>query len=78
MRGYQPQPYPGKMFLYRSHAQPVLPGEWHRRDMGWGGLPAGGLVVTHVQGNHDTILTEPHVRGLARRVRAALTAVQAQ
>ncbi len=76
LRNYVPQVYPGTMCLFRARTQPLAPGDWHRRDMGWGGLPAGGLTVTDIPGNHETLLDEPHVHILARKLRAALTAAR--
>jgi amino acid adenylation domain-containing protein len=76
LRSYVPQPFPGKMFLFRARSQPLTPGDWHLPDMGWGQLPLGGLTAVEVPGTHCSIMREPGVQELARHLRAALTSVQ--
>jgi amino acid adenylation domain-containing protein len=77
MRNYVPLPYPGKVHLYRARAQALLPGDWHRADMGWKGLAQGGLAITQVPGTHDSIVLGRQVETLARRLGADLAAAQA-
>jgi amino acid adenylation domain-containing protein len=72
LRSYTPRPYPGKMFLFRASAQPLSPGDWHKTDMGWHGLPRGGLMVRTIPGNHDSILRDPYVRALAQELHTVL------
>jgi amino acid adenylation domain-containing protein len=74
LRSYVPQSYPGRTVLFRARTQPLLPGDWHRRDMGWGKL-TGALVVQDVPGHHYSILHEPNVAVLAAALRQALAAV---
>jgi acyl-coenzyme A synthetase/AMP-(fatty) acid ligase/thioesterase domain-containing protein len=76
VRTYVPRPYPGRLTLFRAHGQPLAPGAWHEYDMGWGSLPAGGVEVHHVPGNHDRILMEPHVQTLASQLRTSLLKAQ--
>jgi thioesterase domain-containing protein len=40
--------------------------------MGWGRLARGGVEIHHVAGDHENMLVEPHVRVLARELRAAI------
>jgi thioesterase domain-containing protein len=42
------------------------------RDMGWSRLARGGVEVHHVAGDHENMLVEPHVRVLARELRACI------
>jgi thioesterase domain-containing protein/acyl carrier protein len=70
VRDYVPRVYPGRVAVFRARTQPL----WrsHQPDLGWGRL-AGGGVETHVlPGDHDSIITEPDVQGLARHLAKAL------
>jgi thioesterase domain-containing protein len=42
--------------------------------MGWGGWAAGGIDAQPVPGGHLDMVLEPHVRVLAKRLRACLAA----
>ena len=44
----------------------------HQPDKGWSRLAAGGVEVRPVPGNLFTMLQQPHVRGLAKQLRACL------
>jgi acyl-CoA synthetase (AMP-forming)/AMP-acid ligase II/thioesterase domain-containing protein/acyl carrier protein len=66
---YVPRPYPGRVVLLRARRQPLFYPP--PPDMGWGRL-ARAVEVCEVPGTHGTILDEPHVAGLARRLRAVL------
>jgi NADPH:quinone reductase-like Zn-dependent oxidoreductase/thioesterase domain-containing protein/acyl carrier protein len=71
---YRPPSYAGQVLLFRARAQPIF-GE-HNPDMGWGSFITGGLTIRHIWGTHDTILTEPTVRALAKELKAALDQVE--
>jgi thioesterase domain-containing protein len=68
---YVPQPYPGRLILFRATKVSVDP------TLGWDGLASGGIDVYDVPGKHNTIetegmLTEPHVSVLAEKLKACL------
>jgi thioesterase domain-containing protein len=72
---YRPQVYPGGIVLFRAaeiagafaHVGPVL---------GWDGLAEQGIEVHEIPGNHDTLVVEPNVEVLVRRLKASLEAAQ--
>jgi len=49
----------------------------HHSDMGWGRLAPCGVDVFEVPGNHISMLQPPHVRVLAHRLEACITAALA-
>jgi hypothetical protein len=49
----------------------------HQSDMGWGRLAPCGVDVFEVPGNHISMLQPPHVRVLAHRLEACITAALA-
>jgi amino acid adenylation domain-containing protein len=65
MRGYQPDPYKGRVTLFRARTfglrQRVV------RDRGWGRL-ADFVDVQVIKGNHASILRDPAVRHLAAAI----------
>jgi amino acid adenylation domain-containing protein len=67
---YAPQPYPGRIMLFRARARPLL----HSldRDLGWGKLAAGGVEIIDLPGSHDNLLREPSMRVIAERLVARL------
>jgi aspartate racemase len=67
---YKPRVYPGRVTVLQARARRL----WQvtRRGPGLSGLATGGVVVRIVPGNHDSILKEPHVRVLARRLQESL------
>ncbi len=56
---YQPRPWAGKIIVLKAE------GSWGPREMGWESLAQGGLLVRMLEGDHYTIIKEPHVQGLA-------------
>ena len=75
LREYVPTAYPGRVTLFRARTRPLL--RLHGRDLGWSRLAAGGLEIIEITGNHHSILSEPHVRVLAQRLRFYLEKAQA-
>jgi len=75
LREYVPTDYPGRVTLFRARTRPLL--RLHGRDLGWSRLAAGGLEIIEITGNHHSILSEPHVRVLAQRLRFYLEKAQA-
>jgi amino acid adenylation domain-containing protein len=70
IRKYIPRSYPGRLTLFRAQMQPLFSS--HRPDKGWRRVAAGGLDVKVVPGNHLGMLQEPHVKILAKELRACL------
>ncbi|HEX2252229.1 MAG TPA: thioesterase domain-containing protein, partial [Thermoanaerobaculia bacterium] len=64
---YRPEPYPGRLTFVRPAGRPAAELAAAR----WAGLAAGVDIVA-VPGNHYTILREPQVGDLARRLAACL------
>jgi thioesterase domain-containing protein len=69
MCAYAPQPYPGRVTLFKAEA--VSPGAGDAA-MGWGEWAGGGVEVLSTPGSHSTMTREPHVRTLAAQLRARL------
>jgi amino acid adenylation domain-containing protein/FkbH-like protein len=67
---FQPQPYSGRVHLFRSPGHPL----WcsFEPDYGWGQLAGGGVAVNVVRGTHEKILEEPWVDETAADLRKAL------
>jgi len=69
-RKYEPQPFPGKITLFRAQEQgdnaPEDP------DMGWARLAQQGVEIVDVPGNHLTMIHEPHVQVLAEKMQECL------
>ncbi|MGD8277159.1 MAG: amino acid adenylation domain-containing protein [Gemmatimonadota bacterium] len=67
---YRPQPYEGRIVLFRALMQPLFGS--HDRAKGWRLLAKGPFEIRFVPGNHLGMLQEPHVASLARELAAAL------
>lgn len=72
-QAYHPQVYPGAVILFRTSLDRAA----YAPDYGWGKWAAGGVEVHPVPGDVLTVLTEPHVRLLARELGEALQRAQA-
>lgn len=70
MSNYVPQPYRGKVTLFRTRRRSLF-GPFDPR-MGWGGLATEGVEIKEIVGFHANILQEPHVQILARQLKASL------
>ena len=70
-RGYVPQPYYGKLTLFRATEQPY--GIYEDRTVGWGALAVGGLEIIDIPGHHGAIVREPRVRVLAEQLTVCLS-----
>ena len=72
---YRPQPWDGKVQLFRSAGHPL----WcsYAPDYGWGELARDGVEVTIVAGAHERIMEEPLVEDLAAQVNKALAGAAA-
>jgi len=72
---YRPTPYAGDAMLFRAGTPSALvSGTALKLDAqnGWGPYVLGGVTVDECPGDHNTMCEEPHVRVLARRLRAYL------
>ncbi|HLP78145.1 MAG TPA: amino acid adenylation domain-containing protein, partial [Candidatus Paceibacterota bacterium] len=67
---YHPQPFPGRVYLFRSPGHPLLCSFDH--DYGWGDLAKGGVEIAVVPGVHERILEEPCVKALAEQLATVL------
>ena len=74
LREYVPEIYPGCVTLFRASKQAA--GYNKGRDLGWGKLAAGGVVIYEIPGYHGSIVMEPRVRILAERLQACLSQAQ--
>ena len=72
---YSPQPYPGKMTLFR--AQQKDPKQFYDACLGWQYLIEGELEIHNVPRHHMSLMLEPHVKVLATELQRCLNALQA-
>lgn len=72
MFAYAPRPYAGRLVFF--HAQERDATNPPHPELAWIPLATEGVEVHVVPGNHITMLSEPHVRGLAKKLRGALGA----
>jgi thioesterase domain-containing protein len=63
---YIPQPYQGKVTLFLASEE-----QFHDPTLGWGKL-ADGVEIHLVSGNHQSIVSKPHVEILAEQLRVCL------
>jgi len=67
---YVPTSYSGRIVVLRARRQP------HNRIrdfyLGWGKLAKGGVDVHFIPGDHNSVLKEPHVQGLAAKLKQCL------
>jgi thioesterase domain-containing protein len=71
---YRPQPYQGRITLFRAEALPLL--RPYDTELGWGKLAAGGVNVKIVAHANHELLREPHVEKLAVHLRTSLAEAQ--
>jgi len=71
---YKPKEYPGRITLFRSEES--VAEARGRPDLGWGELAKGGVEIHDVPGDHISMLQEPNVQVLARRLYESLSALQ--
>jgi amino acid adenylation domain-containing protein/FkbH-like protein len=64
---YHPEPYSGRVNLFRSPGHPVICS--FQSDYGWGELAEGGVDIAIVPGVHEKILEEPCVGALAEELK---------
>ncbi len=67
---YQPQTFAGKATLFWSEYQ-----DWYIKKhptLGWGDLVVDGLDIQRIPGSHTTLMQEPHVRVLAKKLQSSI------
>ena len=72
---YAPQPYEGRVTLFRATKQPS--GIQPDAKLGWAKTAVGGLEIHEVPGYHGAIVYEPRVGILAEKLAAALERARA-
>lgn len=71
---YEPQPYSGHVVLFQSAWRPS--GAYWQLQFGWRDLVSGGVECHELPGDHTTVLAEPAVGILARKLRPYLQDAQ--
>jgi thioesterase domain-containing protein/acyl carrier protein len=76
-RNYRPQPYPGKLVLFRAAPSDHALREFSVSDPqnGWGFYAAGGVDVIELSCDHLQVFHKPHLQMLAGKMRKCLDAV---
>ncbi|MBD2040985.1 amino acid adenylation domain-containing protein, partial [Microcoleus sp. FACHB-672] len=65
---YAPQPYPGKITLFRAMDRNEFEATYTDPQLGWGEFAAGELEIHDIPGDHIGILQEPNVKVLAEKL----------
>jgi thioesterase domain-containing protein len=73
-REYSPKTYPGRIAFFL--ARDSVPSTWQDTRLEWQRLAGGGFDLRVVPGGHTAIVSEPHVRTLAREMAELLDTVQ--
>ncbi|HVN52765.1 MAG TPA: amino acid adenylation domain-containing protein [Anaerolineaceae bacterium] len=68
-RGYHPQPYPGRITLFRAREQDH---EGMELDLGWATLAIQGVETILVPGDHLTMIHPPFVKELASEIHTCI------
>lgn len=70
---YRPEPYSGRLVVFRAAERPDWPGmRFDDPELGWGPFALGGVAVRTVAGNHISLLHSPQVASLAKALREVL------
>jgi len=72
---YVPQPYPGKVTLFRAKRGHILNSS--DATLGWKRIALGGIEVRDIAGEHNVIVDHPYVQTLARELGDCMDQVQA-
>jgi aspartate racemase len=70
IKNYEIRPYPGRVTLFPPGTKSI--GEYEDREQGWGSFAQGGVEIHDVQGDHLTMLREPHVKIVAEELALCL------
>ncbi|WP_170191490.1 hypothetical protein, partial [Geitlerinema sp. P-1104] len=63
-----PQPYQGKVTLFRAKDRKAEVGTEIDPDYGWRDIAVGGLDIYDIPGDHLLMLQEPNVQVLAEKI----------
>lgn len=74
-RDYLPEVYQGRVTIFLSEKAPETPSEDPR--VGWTKLAVGGSELHFFTGGHETMLLEPHLRVVAKKLKLCLEKTQA-
>jgi amino acid adenylation domain-containing protein len=74
LKKYVPRTYPGRITVFRARTQSLLGS--HCPDLGWGRRALRGVEVYVIPGDHNSIMVEPDVRGVAAALSRALSRSQ--
>ena len=69
---YVPQPYSGRVTLFRATEDVFYSPAYLKTGLGWKAVALGGLDIEDVPGNHLGMLAEPHVQVLAEKLKACI------
>jgi thioesterase domain-containing protein len=72
VQNYVPQPYDGKLILFRASEQNDSRGPY---DLGWGHLFSEGVEIHDLTGDHERIFLEPNIDLLASSLRDCLVRI---
>jgi thioesterase domain-containing protein len=75
-KAYVPQPYGGRVTLFRATERIFYPQSYLDSALGWWPLAGGGVERHDVPGDHMTMLQEPQVQTLAAQFQDCLTRAQ--
>jgi thioesterase domain-containing protein len=75
LASYHPPVYPGTVTLFRCKTRNST--SLNERANGWDGLVEGGVQIHAVPGSHQTMIAEPRVRILARKLQVCINAALA-
>jgi thioesterase domain-containing protein len=67
---YTPKHYPGRLTLFRAGTRPLFHSQ--SADLGWSEWVTGGVEILSIPGHHVSILKEPSVQVLARKLQSAI------
>jgi amino acid adenylation domain-containing protein len=67
---FVPTSFRGRIAVFRTRRQPR--NRIHDANLGWGKLARGGVDLHFIPGGHESVLREPHVKGLAAALKKCL------
>lgn len=70
LKSYDPKPYPGRVTLFRAMNRPLF--NTFDPALGWQKLAPGRLKVVDIASSHEGMFMQPHVRDLARELKACI------
>jgi amino acid adenylation domain-containing protein len=73
LRNYVPQPYRGRITLFRARKQGLMNFD---PSLGWAAFTSGGVAINIIPGTHEKMLEEPNVQILAQELKTCLLEAQ--